>query len=63
MQDVALDREGKLLASCSADMSVKLWDFQTYECLKVRRGAVPFRHVFRSKKEDKNVPVIVNRYR
>jgi WD40 repeat protein len=31
---VALDREGKLLASCSADMSVKLWDFQTYECLK-----------------------------
>ncbi len=31
---MALDREGKLLASCSADMSVKLWDFQTYECLK-----------------------------
>ena len=28
LQDISLDREGKLLASCSADMSVKLWDFR-----------------------------------
>ena len=38
MQDVALDRDGKLLASCSADMSIKLWDFQTYECVKTMHG-------------------------
>ena len=38
IQDVALDKDGKLLASCSADMSVKLWDFQTYECIKTMHG-------------------------
>ena len=38
LQDVALDKDGKLLASCSADMSVKLWDFQTYECIKTMHG-------------------------
>ena len=27
-QDVTLDKDGKVLASCSADMSIKLWDFQ-----------------------------------
>ena len=27
-----------MLASCSADMSVKLWDFNTYECLKTLHG-------------------------
>ena len=37
-QDVCLDKEGKMLASCSADMSVKLWDFNTYECLKTLHG-------------------------
>jgi WD40 repeat protein len=26
------------MASCSADMSVKLWDFSTYECLKTLHG-------------------------
>ena len=24
----AVDKDGKVLASCSADMSIKLWDFQ-----------------------------------
>ena len=37
-QDISLDREGKLLASCSADMAVKLWDFSTYECVKTMHG-------------------------
>jgi len=26
------------MASCSADLSVKLWDFQTYECSKTLQG-------------------------
>ena len=25
-------------ASCSADMTVKLWDFQNFECKKTMRG-------------------------
>ena len=33
-----MDKEGKMLASCSADMSVKLWDFNSYECLKTLHG-------------------------
>lgn len=24
--------------SCSADMTIKLWDFQTYECIKTMHG-------------------------
>lgn len=27
-----------VLASCSADMSVKLWDFNSYECTKTMQG-------------------------
>ena len=27
-----------ILASCSADLSVKLWDFTTYECTKTLQG-------------------------
>ena len=38
VQDVTLDKDGKVLASCSADMSIKLWDFQTYECIKTMHG-------------------------
>ena len=37
-QDIAFDRDGKLLASCSADMSVKLWDFQSFDVLKTMHG-------------------------
>ena len=29
---------GKLLVSCAADMSIKLWDFTTYECTKTLMG-------------------------
>lgn len=28
----------QLTASCSADMSVKLWDFNTFECTKTLQG-------------------------
>ena len=37
-QDVTLDKDGKMLASCSADMSIKLWDFNTFECVKTMHG-------------------------
>ncbi len=26
------------LASCSADMSIRLWDFTTYECVRTLQG-------------------------
>ncbi|KAI5637256.1 WD domain, g-beta repeat domain-containing protein [Phthorimaea operculella] len=39
VQDIAFDHHGKLLVSCSADMSIKLWDFnQTFECVKTMHG-------------------------
>ncbi|KAF6779715.1 hypothetical protein AHF37_00825, partial [Paragonimus kellicotti] len=38
VQDVAFDPTGKLLASCSADMQVKLWDFTIYQCIKTLTG-------------------------
>lgn len=38
VQDVVFDPNGKLLASCSADMQVKLWDFSSYECIKTMSG-------------------------
>lgn len=38
VQDVGFDPSGNLLASCSADMRVKLWDFTTYTCIKTLYG-------------------------
>lgn len=38
VQDVAFDPTGKYLASCSADMQVKLWDFADYQCVKTLTG-------------------------
>lgn len=39
VQDVAFDVSGKLLVSCSADMSIKLWDFhQSFACVKTMHG-------------------------
>jgi len=39
VQDVAFDPTGNLLASCSADLTIKVWDFgKTYECLKTLKG-------------------------
>ena len=40
MQDIAFDSQtGKLLCSCSADMSIRLWDFnETYVCIKTLQG-------------------------
>ncbi|CAH3020215.1 unnamed protein product [Porites evermanni] len=38
VQDLSFDHTGKILASCSADMSIKLWDFHEFECVKTLTG-------------------------
>lgn len=38
VQDISFDLTGKLLASCSADMTIKLWDFQSFECIRTMHG-------------------------
>lgn len=38
VQDISFDQTGKLLASCSADMTLKLWDFQGFECIRTMHG-------------------------
>ena len=38
VQDIAFNESGALLASCSADLTVKLWDVQSYTCLKTLYG-------------------------
>lgn len=38
VQDISFDLPGKLLASCSADMTIKLWDFQSFECIRTMHG-------------------------
>lgn len=39
VQDIAFDQSGRLMASCSADMSVKLWQFgEDYQCRRTMHG-------------------------
>lgn len=39
VQDVAFDTGGKVLATCAADMSIRLWDFaSSYDCVKTLQG-------------------------
>lgn len=39
VQDLAFDPSGRILASCSADLSIKLWDFQSnYSCIRTLHG-------------------------
>ena len=39
VQSLAFSRDGKLLASCSADLTIKLWDFDvSYDFQKTLRG-------------------------
>ncbi len=39
VNDACFNAKGTVLASCSADMSVKLWDFdKSYECIRTLRG-------------------------
>jgi platelet-activating factor acetylhydrolase IB subunit alpha len=39
VNDACFNAKGTVLASCSADMSVKLWDFeQSFECTRTLRG-------------------------
>ena len=35
---MAFDEKGDFLASCSADMTIRLWNFTEFECTKVLRG-------------------------
>ncbi|KAH7731542.1 lissencephaly-1 [Aphelenchoides avenae] len=39
VQDIRFDKAGKMLVSCSADMTIKIWDFTgSYDCLKTLKG-------------------------
>ena len=38
VQDISFDHSGKLLASFSAVMTIKLCDFQGFECIKTIHG-------------------------
>lgn len=39
VNDACFNSKGTILASCSADMSVKLWDFEeSFECTRTLRG-------------------------
>ena len=35
VQFIAFDKSGKYLASCAADLSIKLWLVETWQCAKV----------------------------
>ncbi|KAL4694366.1 hypothetical protein H8959_013631, partial [Pygathrix nigripes] len=38
VQDISFDHSGKLLASCSAAMTIKLRDFRDFECFRTMHG-------------------------
>ena len=38
VNDIAFESSGKTLASCSSDLTIRLWDFVGYECIKTMHG-------------------------
>ena len=33
-----IDKEGNFLASCSTDLTIKIWDMNNYKCIKTLNG-------------------------
>jgi WD40 repeat protein len=42
INSVALNPDGKTIASSSEDKTIKLWNFKTGECLKTLRNPKPY---------------------
>lgn len=38
VNDIAFESSGKILASCSSDLTIRLWDFVGFECIKTMHG-------------------------
>jgi WD40 repeat protein len=49
VRSVAIDKDGKYIASVSEDMTIRLWDYNTNELLKTEKLAYPLYHVTFSK--------------
>jgi len=38
VNDISFESTGKILASCSSDLTIRLWDFVGFECIKTMHG-------------------------